>query len=99
MTCVVTHINLGEENSSRKTMFEQLQIWLYAFATLLVTLVAFRKGKLNSPREKTFRFLTVVGVFLPWIDVLETVVGFELFILGCFSRLGTHWQWNGRRWL
>lgn len=70
-------------------MFEQFQILLYIVPAILVTFIAFRKGKLNSPKENTLKVLTVVGVVLPWIDVLETAVGFEYdgnaFLLGQYN--------------
>lgn len=54
-----------------------LQLLLYVFVSFIITYALYQKGKFENVGKTGNLILTVLGVILLFVDVIETWVGFE----------------------
>ena len=65
------------EKLADQLVLNMVQYLLYVFATFCITHFLRRKGKFDDVRKTELVILTTIGFVLPWIDVVETWVGFK----------------------
>lgn len=53
------------------------EILLYGFISFLITYLLHRRGRFKVVRKNEIRILAVLGVILPFVDVVETWFGYE----------------------
>jgi hypothetical protein len=54
-----------------------IQFLLYVLPPIVIVALLFKTHKLSSLTERDIKILSIAGVILPWIDVIETIVGLE----------------------